>query len=107
MLLRPPVKSEDACRNRRLHRPPLDTITTLAGRTPHTQLAYIASSTDITGTQAFYGLHIESTLVIGVDVADHISAAEVGAYVQRSKEPFGRRSSPSLECGLLPGLRGH
>jgi len=41
------------------------------------------------------------------NIADHISATGVGVYVRQNKEPSGRRSSPSLECSLLPGLRVH
>jgi hypothetical protein len=40
-------------------------------------------------------------------VAAHISATEVGLYVRRKIESFGRTSSASLECSLLPGLRGY
>src|SRR5712691_11123850 len=51
----------------------------------------------------FYSLHIENDAVFLLNVAAHISATEVGVYVRRNKEPSGRRSSPSLECSLLPG----
>src|SRR4029077_20005610 len=59
------------------------------------------------GTENSDRLHIENNAVFLLNVAAHISATEVGVYVRRNKEPSGRRSSPSLECSLLPGLRGH
>jgi hypothetical protein len=53
-------------------------------------------------------LHVENDAVFLLNIAAHISATGVGVYVrQNNKEPFGCRSSPSLECGLLPGLRDH
>ena len=58
-------------------------------------------------TGSFDSLHIENDPVLLFNVAAHISATEVGVYVRRNKEPSGGRSSPSLECSLLPGLRDH
>jgi hypothetical protein len=58
-------------------------------------------------TGSFDSLHIENDPVLLFNVAAHISATEVGVYVRRNNEPSGRRSSPSLKCSLLPGLRGH
>jgi hypothetical protein len=55
----------------------------------------------------FDSLRMGNDAVLLFNVAAHISAAEVGVYVHRNKEASGRRSPPSLECGLLPGLRGH
>ena len=60
---------------------------------------------DWLGTESFDSLQVENDGVLLV--AARISATGVGAYVRRKKETFGCRSSPSLECSLLPGLRGH
>ncbi len=57
--------------------------------------------------ESFDSLQIEKDAVFLLNIAVHISATEVGVYVRRNKETSGRRSSPSLECSLLPGLRGH
>jgi hypothetical protein len=59
------------------------------------------------GAESFDSLHVENYAVFLLNIAAHISATEVGLYVRQNKEPSGRRSSPSLECSLLPGLRGH
>jgi len=59
------------------------------------------------GAENFDSLHVENDAVFLLNIAAHISATGVGVYVRQNKEPFGCRSSPSLECGLLPGLRGH
>ena len=59
------------------------------------------------GAESFDSLHIENNAVFLLKIAAHISATGVGVYVRRNKETSGRRSSPSLECSLLPGLRGH
>jgi hypothetical protein len=55
---------------------------------------------------SFDSLHIENDAVFLLTIAAHISATGF-VYVRRNKEPYGRGSSPSLECSLLPGLRGH
>src|SRR5450631_1045266 len=59
------------------------------------------------GAESFDSLHVENYAVFLLNIAAHISATEVGVYVRQNKEPAGRRSSSSLECSLLPGLRGH
>src|SRR5271170_4792398 len=55
-------------------------------------------------TGNFDSLHIQHDAVFLWNVAAHISATEVGVYVRRNEKPSGHRSSPSLECSLLPGL---
>jgi hypothetical protein len=59
------------------------------------------------GAESSDSLHVENDAVFLLNIAAHISATGVGVYVGQNKEPSGRRSSPSLECSLLPGLRGH
>jgi hypothetical protein len=59
------------------------------------------------GTESFDSLHVEDDAVFLLNIAARISARGVGVYVRYNKEPSGRRSSPSLERSLLPGLRGH
>ena len=53
------------------------------------------------------GMEGENDAVFLLSIVAHISATGVGVYVRQNKERSGRRSSPSLECSPLPGLRGH
>src|SRR5208283_622230 len=63
----------------------------------------------VSQADSFDSLHIQNDAVFLLPIAAsaHTAATGGGVYVCRNEETSGRRSSPSVECSPLPGLRGH